>query len=212
MRIKAFTLAETLIVIAIIGILATITMTVLTGSMPDKKKAMFKKAYSVIERTVGEAVNDETLYPFKRDAIGFLNFAKADMLGLIDDASDDVGSDDGNVTLQKEKFCKIFSNKLNTVGVPANPCEFETTDGIAWQIPAGNFVDANEIKVRVDINGDRDPNFNTFPMTAESCSDGENIFCINVRFDGKISVEEDSIEAEMLRSQTIKKEERQNNN
>ena len=70
----------------------------------------------------------------------------------------------------------------------------------------------NEIKVRVDINGDRDPNFNTFPMTAESCSDGENIFCINVRFDGKISVEEDSIEAEMLRSQTIKKEERQNNN
>ena len=72
MRIKnAFTLAETLIVMAIIGVLATITMVALTGSLPDKKKAMFKKGYSVIERTVGEVVNDETLYPFSREKIGF---------------------------------------------------------------------------------------------------------------------------------------------
>ena len=40
---QAFTLAEILIVICIIGVLATIMLSSLTASAPDKTKVMFKK-------------------------------------------------------------------------------------------------------------------------------------------------------------------------
>ena len=41
-RLKAFTLAETLIVICIIGFLATIMLSTLNRSTPDKNKVLFK--------------------------------------------------------------------------------------------------------------------------------------------------------------------------
>ena len=190
MRIKnAFTLAETLIVMAIIGVLATITMVALTGSLPDKKKAMFKKGYSVIERTVGEVVNDETLYPFNREKIGFLNDESVEIPGT------------GMVAAGANKHCVIFANKLNTVGnASADFCKFETTDGIYWELPATAFSTTNLEQIFViDVNGsDKGPN-----------TRGDDVFQVIVRADGKIRVEDGSVEAEMLRSQTIKKEEKQ---
>ena len=186
MRIKnAFTLGETLIVITIIGILATITMTALTGSMPDKKKAMFKKGYSVVERTVGEMVNDETLYPFNREKIGFKNDESIEIPGT------------GETASGAQKFCKIFSNKLNTVGAPEKPCEFETTDGVKWSIPEENFPAKNQIVITMDINGKKGPD-----------EYGDDKYKVTVHSDGKVSVESGSVEADMLSSQTIKKEER----
>ena len=179
---KAFTLAETLIVITIIGILAVITMPSLTGSLPDRNKTMFKKAYSIVERTVAEAVNDETLYPFDRERIGFAN-------------TDEITIPGANITAKgNTKFCTIFMNKVNVIGEPANPCEFETTDGLSWKLPKADFATGTTAVVTVDVNGtDKQPN-----------KRGEDVFEINVRSDGKISVEEDSTEAEYLRSQSLK--------
>ena len=60
-KLKGFTLAETLVTLSIIGVLAVLTLTTL-GNKVDRNKALFKKAYSITERTVVELVNDETLY------------------------------------------------------------------------------------------------------------------------------------------------------
>lgn len=60
----AFTLVETLIMMAVIGIIATVTAVSLKGMRPDKDKIMIKKAYSTIVNIVDALLNDTELYPY----------------------------------------------------------------------------------------------------------------------------------------------------
>ena len=59
-----FTLVETLVMMAIIGIIATVTVVSLKGMRPDKDKMMIKKAYSTIVQIVDALINDTELYPY----------------------------------------------------------------------------------------------------------------------------------------------------
>ena len=70
---KAFTLAETIVVIVIIAFIATVLMRSLGDVHPDQEKIMFKKAYQITERTVGELVNDESIYPYFEDLLSSVN-------------------------------------------------------------------------------------------------------------------------------------------
>jgi len=63
---KAFTLAEVLIVIVIIGIIAILMITALQGKTPDKDKLMFKKTYADISRAASEVANDMNFYNKKK--------------------------------------------------------------------------------------------------------------------------------------------------
>ena len=53
-KLTAFTLGEVLVVIGIIGIIATILLPVINEMQPDRRKVMFKKGYATIERIVTE--------------------------------------------------------------------------------------------------------------------------------------------------------------
>ena len=64
MKKKAFTLAETLICLGFIGIIATTLVTVTSKNLPDQNKILFKKAYATTSHIVTELVNDESLYPY----------------------------------------------------------------------------------------------------------------------------------------------------
>lgn len=134
---KGFTLAEVLIVLIVIGIIATLSVGVFNngGFLPDRNKVLFKKAYSVVERIAGELVNDESIYAYDPNSIGFRNTALAE------------GEFEG-----ERKFCNEFARKLNIIGSAGNEifnertklCSFETTDGIKWTIHGG-FVQGTSV-------------------------------------------------------------------
>jgi len=187
---KAFTLAETVIVLAVIGVIATLLLRGLQDTQPDREKIMFKKAYQITERTVGEIVNDEAIYPYHSDKIGFYNKEKAYVEG-----TDTFFEGD-------EKFCQFFARKVNTYA-PAlwddanKQCTFETTDGISWIVPS-NFDNTvspkiSQVTLTVDING------NKFPNTKDSNDPHRDIFDIIVEFDGRVYVTGEK-EIEFLKS------------
>ena len=187
-KIYAFTLAEMLIVLSIIGVLAIIVLSTLQNSTPDKNKALFKKAYSITERTVAELVNDETLYPYDPTRIGFLNTDSVQVPGTVDVAEGDT------------KLCKLFTSKLNIFAEPVyedNSCKFETTDGIYWIMPTGTDDFASKKVITVDVNGkENEPNL--------SSGDKQDIFTINIYSDGRVNVSGDK-EIEYLKSHSVKK-------
>lgn len=106
MKKFGFTLAEIVIVIACVGVLAAIMLGSLDGLQPDKEKVMFKKAYQITERAVGELVNDESIYPYDPEAFGFYNKEKALVEGTDIEYEGDL------------KFCCFFARKLNVYEDP----------------------------------------------------------------------------------------------
>ena len=151
-------MAETLIVITMIAFLAVFMLGSLNKATPDKNRVMYKKAYSVIERAVAEMVNDDTLYAYDEDRIGFLNYDHVAIPGAKDLNSnaqiytinyDDEKPDTAEAgSARINKFCNLFRSKLNTL--PAGNdgqlstqadysdnqkvCKFYTTDGIRWDL------------------------------------------------------------------------------
>lgn len=183
---NAFTLGEIMVTLAVVGVLAAIMLPTVGKAKPNKPKALFKKAYYVAERMVYELVNDEDIYPSNG-----LNFG-LDSVGEIEYLGQPYGSD-SDENLQKSKFCKIFSRKVNTVSDVANCTadnadftgspSFKTTDGIAWYMPFSDFSDTPQI-IRVDISGEDSPNC----TYSDSCPNPDR-FEIKVETDGKMYVD-----------------------
>ncbi len=68
---KAFTLVETLIMVAVVGIIAVITVVSLKNMSPDKDAVLVRKAYTEMSKAVSALVNDEQLYPSAKVAYNF---------------------------------------------------------------------------------------------------------------------------------------------
>ena len=152
-KLKGFTLAEMVITLGIIGVIAAIVTPILKNAKPNEEMIMLKKAYFNTARIVSEMINDEDLYPEydeEAEQSGFSNTSKAVY--------------NGKEFKSSSKFCGIFAEKLN-VGSAAN-CNarvgvssggnFKTTDGIVWSMPAGNF--SGKEYIVVDTNGAKKEN------------------------------------------------------
>ena len=218
-KIKAFTLAETLIVICVIGFLAVIMLSSLTGSSPDKMKILFKKAYQITERTVGELVNDENFYAYDPEHIGFRNVEAVQWPGT----NEWYGSDNNAETARRAaKFCRLFEKKLNVIestGTDTSCGHFTTSDGIVYTIEATNFDGNNEATVFVNVDGEENGDNCVRAITGgnpptgiSNCGAGQeqDIFRIFVNFDGRVRVDamangEETIEAGFLKAHDIKK-------
>jgi len=218
-KIKAFTLAETLIVICVIGFLAVIMLSSLTGSSPDKMKILFKKAYQITERTVGELVNDENFYAYDPENIGFRNVEAVQWPGT----NEWYGSDNNAETAKRAaKFCRLFEKKLNVIestGTSTSCGHFTTSDGIVYTIEATDFTQATpEATVFVNVDGGENGDNcvrsigNTPLAGISNCGAGQkpDIFRIFVNFDGRVRVDakangKETIEAGFLKAHDIKK-------
>lgn len=216
----AFTVAEVLIVLVIIGIIATLMLTSFKN-LPDRNKSMFKKAYSVAEKTVFEMISDETLYPYHPEYEGFENPQQAEISGnKYADASKNVPnckttdfykyrytvSSDADCASGK-KFDALFVDKLNILGFSdkckdtnASVC-FTTSDGIGWIIEKANFTGGGKKKITLDVNG-----FEKGPNThIDDKNENGDMFEIYVDFDGKMTVEGD-IEKKYLSEHSLQKD------
>lgn len=136
---KGFSLAEVLIAIAIIGVLAIIVIPLLTKDNPSRNKVIFRKAYNSLAQIILNMINDDVNYPGAR----------------FDTSSPPVprgfNYTDATSNGTTNKFCYFLSNQLNTVGsvtcplatAPAAAANIATVtmftmpDGSVWYIRLG---------------------------------------------------------------------------
>lgn len=123
-KIKAFTLTESLIMIAIVGVIATITMVSLAGLKPNKDKMLLQKAYKTTMSVVAELTNDPVAYPPLKSAYNF-KIEKQMFLAVINDPNGP------NLTTK-------FTDQLSTKITNDNP---EITGGIL--LPTGGSKTTN---------------------------------------------------------------------
>ncbi|MBS5801543.1 MAG: type II secretion system protein [Brachyspira sp.] len=187
-----FTLAEMMVCLAVLSIIATMLIPAIMQVKPAKNKILFKKAYYLAERIVTELVNDEDMYATKLGKEGFDEIEPA----AID------SSISGNT-----KFCKLFATKVNTVDdVPncvSNQIAFISSDGIEWIMPITDFT--TDAKIKVDVNGsDKKPNCMYNKTDPEKCSDPD-IFEIFIKKDGKMYVKDEKAKEYLKTNDTIKR-------
>lgn len=133
---RGFTLAEVLVTVGLIGLIAAITIPALINSTPDKNKFMFKKAYYSLNKAINAMVTDETDYPTDLwDNLADLPRG----FNYTDQTTNSVTI--SSVTTVYNKFCYLLMKNLNTTG--SNGCikasdtgisTFTTSDGMTWNI------------------------------------------------------------------------------
>lgn len=174
MKRNGFTLAEILITLTVIGVLAAILTPILGNAIPNQNTVLFRKAYNVVVTAVSDLINDEESYPSNilgnainppttNVQVGFNNL---NIAGTLVPAS--VTTTDNATVYSPNKFCYLFSQEVNTVGNEVCPTlysngTFTTRNGMFWTIVnpaiAHQFpLDNNDYSTRivVDVNGPKD--------------------------------------------------------
>lgn len=194
-----FTLAELMIVLAILGVIAAILTPVIFDAMPDENRLRFKKAYYTLQRSTDAVLNSD-VYPegdmskAANPARTFCN-AFSDMLNTIYDNCAGTGALKANGgaaftynpnsattsigTLDTYCATAVVKNPLDT-GSTTNLPKFVTQDGIYWWgFDYGFTTSTNTDGIRTDY--------------AILCIDvdgtgAETPFAFGVRNDGKVVV------------------------
>ena len=198
---SGFTLAEVLITLAIIGVVAAIMLPAIKNAQPNKEMALVKKAYYNTTRLVSELINDEDFYPEREDEAlsGFSN------VSIIDQVGDHEARFQGREYSGPGKFCGLFAAKINTVSEPncnarvdlSAGGNFRTPDGIIWSMPVGTWANGTE-DIYVDVNGDgpnRRPNCTRDDgmENAQNCADlgndvGPDQFLFRIHRNGRVEL------------------------
>ena len=130
-RKKGFTLVEILIALLIIGVLVAVMIANMAKLKPDKRKALFIKAYTVTEQATANMVNDSEMYPTIFDEDG-------DVVSYgLSSTSEPVGIllQTDNVPSGADKFVHYFSRE---VGGSYSNNKVETSDGVIFDIEREN--------------------------------------------------------------------------
>ena len=127
---KAFTLAEIMIVLTIIGILTAILLPIAINSAPDENVMKFKKGNNTLGTVIRELVNSDQYY------------ANGD-LGMKPDGTLIDGTHDGDNTY----FCQTFSDIVSTKSVD---CQDKDV-AVSWQYWNLGIYDLETNKTSADI-------------------------------------------------------------
>lgn len=169
---KAFTLAETLITLGIIGVLAGVSMGMLSSNNPNSDMLMFRKAYNITTNAVYSILQSGAYYEE----------------GVLSDTSNTPVNVNGAQVQGDTKFCQVFASIVNAIDAPVCPGvawdapSFTTADGVAWYIPSSRF--AVNATISVDVNGDSRPNC---LAGAADCNHPDR-FEIQITPEGKVNV------------------------
>jgi len=188
---KAFTLAELMITVVIIGILATMMLTNLMSVKPDENALLYKKAFYSMSEAISALTNDSTKFPE----------------GVFDSK---ITTETG-ITDIEEYFCTEVANALNTLGVISCATErngntnIDPTDGnYDFKLSNGTLVAGlnhafddedrkaitpDTLTICVDVNGAAGPNAGC--AEADRGTVDKDQFRIRISRDGKVSTGSD---------------------
>lgn len=138
---KAMTMAEVLVCLAIVGILAMLLIPIITKTTQNKEKFLYKKAMNTMQNAVSAVMNEN----------GVVNSAN-----FFPDLSNNGGD------LQKAIGSKMLLMGGYGGGTSSDDPTFRSNDGMVWwdlpkQWPAGE----DHIDITVDVNGDGGRNITT---------------------------------------------------
>ena len=154
-RQYAFTMAEVLLLMAVIGVIMALLVRAITRVDPDKDKFLFLKTYNAIETVVSSSIND----PYKYDQNRYSSTELATIPSNqrhIDFTHDPLDTakityiDDGQkkqiLPTQKNALCYYLAEQINTVGsVNCNTTDlnFRSSIGVCfynWQTDANGLT------------------------------------------------------------------------
>lgn len=178
---NGYTLAEVLMILGMIGIIAALVMPSIISSVPKNYEALNKKTAYVLERTVSDIVNNEEYYE-RKDIItgeegqqqihyqhGLQNTYPVNIDGQI------FGSDDSSSDEAKQKFCRIFASKFQLKEGTSVNCSdnasfdgtptFTSIDNIEWIVPVSNFADNQNKTIEYKLSGEIDDHKCVYTLT-----------------------------------------------
>ena len=208
---KAFSLAEAVITLIFLSIIAAQLIPAVNATRPSTEKVMFKKAYSTIENTISTLINNDNLYPvsFFNPPLTCNSITETCQTGFLETSVGNTSDPnqkgtyyaykaliDSSKCTTGDKLVRLFCSSLNTTqaNCTAHSCSFTTSDGMLWTVTQ----DSNSahytpscchnlsgvspmLSIMVDVNGSAEPNTNT----------GVNIpdqYYVNVYYNGKVEV------------------------
>ena len=168
-----FTLAEVLLTLGIIGVVAALTLPAANSLMPDQTKIMYLKAYDTVSETMKNLASNKKLFPLcNSNNINCTNYPFINTDKPLDPKYEDC---EGST-----KLCKLFALSL---GAEALKCpssimwvgtdfddwfdeniSFTTQNGFQWSITmlfnTGSMesIFSSYSNVAVDVNGNTAPN------------------------------------------------------
>jgi len=131
---RAFSLAEVLITLTIAGVIAMVTIPVITRSFEENQVTLYKSAFKTVESVISELTNDINLYP-----AGNFYYNSTNTLA--------------------NYFCNNFKDKINVISTancdsytPYTAPNFTTSNGMRWFGFNNNFS-TSVANVWVDVDG-----------------------------------------------------------
>lgn len=172
---KGFTLAEMLVTIAIVGILAAVILPTVQKAQPNKLESLRRKSYYILEQTVSQMFDDDTMYRERKDSNSF-GFRNTERIKL-----------NGRTYEGDKKFCELFASTMNkrpnqSVQCINNQKTYSAADNVDWYLPVTDFgLGYGEVKF--DVNGISEPNCE---YNAQTCPQPDT-FRYYVLADGRIT-------------------------
>lgn len=170
---KAFTVAELLIALGVIGILTAVLMPIVLHIIPDQNALMAKRAYHTTEAVISDLLNDPYCYPKTLSRVGLddgLGYRKCKKWG----GEENTGSLTNDKNYSK-KLVTLFADKLDTTGnIYNNYTTFKTKDGMIWRFSdfdMSSHAPTDSVLLTVDMNGDKGPNCGQ-SSTSGQCANG----------------------------------------
>ena len=196
---KAFTMAELLIAMTVLGILTALMIPAIINTKPDERRMLTKKAYYVTEQVISSLINDPSLYP---DNTMYCPS------GSVTGETCTYGFDDENAVVYngetysgKSKFPKLFAEQVNVIDTTESSTEYKikTSDGMifdfstdarspykaGWQV--GVIPRNNTCNIIIDVNGEEEPNC---LETDNNCSNPDQVRIV-VYSNGRMHINED---------------------
>lgn len=181
---SGYTLAETLIAVLVIGIIAAICAPMIRNSIPNKNYSLLRKAYYIVDNVVKDLLKDTYYYPDMRsncvdmtsaNGIRYYTRLQAEELGIANcfdglDYNQQVNIAGTNeVAGGNWKFARLFISKLETqetledalarLEPTVSPKTVTATDGMVYNFDSMNFSEARGgYLLRIDVNGAEGPN------------------------------------------------------
>ena len=144
-----YTLAETLIALGIVGVLAALMLPMINKIKPDTTKISYLKVYDVINEAVDIMINNQTVYPLEnesetRELYKTMQYLNYPLYNSVEVENGVLGLD---ISSGSQKFCEVLATSF---GVPNNKVACNNTN-LTGSLPSFSLKDGSDFIVNAVV-------------------------------------------------------------